>query len=127
MNRWLLNRVIRALWPWLVRHALRLAAPAPIDRPEWTSDHQQALLNFLRSDTGKQMLLMLRYSEEGLKSIACDEAQKRIDHARGRAVGYRECTASLIVLSAPQPLKEENTADTSDSGADELRDQLSHN
>jgi hypothetical protein len=60
-----------------------------------------------------------------LKASACSDSEKRVDHARGQAVGYRKGIASLIVLSAPPPPKEE-TADTPDRGADELREQLSH-
>lgn len=100
-------------------------APAPEEAPEWTAEDRGALLNYLRSPSGRVLLVTLRVQEEILKAAACSDTEKRVDHARGQAVGYRKGIASLIVLSAPPPPKEE-TADTPDRGADELRDQLSH-
>ena len=123
MKRWLLNRVLRALWP-LFRS---LAGPAREDEIEWTPDMQQKLLAFLRTQAGAQLLQVLRQKEETLKAIACDGEQRRVDHARGRAVGYREAIASIIVLSAPPPpQEEEKPAKSTDGDAEELREQLSH-
>jgi len=105
------------------------------DLPEWDSDDRGALLAFLRTPTGRTLLLWLRHNEEVLKATACDAAQSRVDHARGRAVGYREAIASLILLSAPADEQAKGGDETSDDntfaeppvrGAAELRNQLSH-
>jgi hypothetical protein len=127
VSRWLLNRVLRALWPLYRRGLPELCAPAPEAEPVWTPDMQQKLLAFLRTPTGAQLLVVLRQKEEILKSIACDGEQRRVDHARGRAVGYHEALASLIVLSAPPPpQEEEKPANSPDGDAEEIRAQLSH-
>jgi len=115
---------------------------SPVDAPEWDSDDRGALLAFLRTPTGRTLLLWLRHSEEVLKSTACDAAQTRVDHARGRATGYREAIASLILLSAGSqtppfggplvggPSSAEGDDNTFAAepvrGAAQLRNQLSH-
>jgi|GEM_PF-2209599 len=112
---------------------------SPVDAPEWDADDRGALLAFLRTHTGRTLLLWLRHSEEVLKATACDAAQTRVDHARGRAVGYREAIASLILLSAPEGAatgrggnddapenQVEDFAEPPVRGAAELRNQLSH-
>jgi len=105
------------------------------DLPEWDADDRGALLAFLRTGTGRTLLLWLRHSEEVLKSTACDAAQTRVDHARGRAVGYREAIASLILLSAPKDGADAQSGDETSAddfvetpvrGAAALRNQLSH-
>lgn len=128
MRTWLLNLFRRRPAPPPVpaaAHPVAVPAPAPEEAPEWTAEDRGALLAYLRSPHGAILLLTMRYQEEILKRQACDEGEKRVDHARGQAVGYRKGIATLIVLSAPQPSKEE-PADTPDRGADALRDQLSH-
>lgn len=125
----LLNRLFRRPQPPAVpaEASPALVIPAPETKPEWTPDMQQGLLVYLRSPSGGMLLQVLRHNEELLKSNACDGEQRRVDHARGRAVGYREAIASLIVLSAPPPPPDvEKPAASPDGDADELRDQLSH-
>lgn len=122
----LLNLLVRTLWLRLRPHALIVVSPAPEEKPEWDAEDQAQLLHFLRSDTGRKLLVTLRCNEEIQKANACEQEVTRVDHARGRAVGYREAIASLIVLSAPLPPNEEDTADSPDRGADELRKNLSH-
>lgn len=126
MKRWLLNllRLTPAPLP-PARPLVELDTPALEESLEWLPEDRGALLQYLRSDTGRKLLSTLRVQEELLKTQACDETEKRVDHARGKAVGYRSALASLIVLSAPPPSPVE-TAEKSDSGADDLRDQLSH-
>lgn len=104
-----------------------MAAPVDVtaDRPEWPVEYQAELVAFLRRDSGKRMLELLRFNEETLKTNACDEQQKRVDHARGQAIGYRAAMASLIVLSAPPtPSKSEETAEPQPGSAEAMRDQL---
>lgn len=134
MKLWPLNQLFRRPQPPVVRAAPAVAEagpalviPAPETKPEWTGDMQQALLVYLRSPSGGTLLAVLRHNEELLKSNACDAEQRRVDHARGRAVGYREAIASLIVLSAPPPpQEEEKPAAGPDGDAGQLREQLSH-
>lgn len=112
----------------MLKHVQELIGPtlpAPEDAPEWAAEDTGALLQFLRGQTGAKLLLTMRRQEELLKAAACDDTEKRVDHARGQAVGYRKGIATLIVLSAPPPPKEE-TAASQDSGDSQLRDQLSH-
>lgn len=127
MKRWLLNLLGLTPAPQPMPAAPEILLPSPVeeDAPEWTAEDAATLLAYLRADNGRLLLRVMRHQEELLKRQACDDTEKRVDHARGQAVGYRKAIASLIVLSAPPPPKEE-TADTPDSGADELRDQLSH-
>lgn len=129
MRAWLLNLFRRPPAPPLVTKPAALpgtGSPAPEVPPEWTAEDRGALLHFLRGASGTKLLQTMRCQEEILKGQACDDTEKRVDHARGQAVGYRKGIASLIVLSAPPPPKEE-TATSPDRGSDELRDQLSHN
>lgn len=121
-----LSLIKRTLWTRLsADRMLVLASPAPMDEPEWTADDRARVLQFLQSESGSKLLLVLRSKEELLKAAACDESQRRVDHARGVAVGYRQALASLIVLSAPPPPdSEEKSADDGDPGASELRNQM---
>jgi len=126
LKAWLLNLLRGTPAPLLpARPLVELDAPALEEAPEWLPEDRGTLLQFLRSDSGRRLLSTLRVHEEILKAQACDETEKRVDHARGKAVGYRSALASLIVLSAPPPPSVE-TAAKSDSGADDLRKQLSH-
>jgi hypothetical protein len=99
--------------------------PAPEEAPEFTAEDRGALLGFLRSAAGRKVLLTMRCQEELLKKAACDDTEKRVDHARGQAVGYRKGIGTLIVLSAPLPSKED-TASDQPRDADALREELSH-
>lgn len=128
MRTWLLNLCRRCPAPPPVPgipHPVAVPVPAPEDAPEFSAEDRCALLAYLRSPAGASLLLTMRYQEEILKQQACDDTEKRVDHARGQAVGYRKAIATLIVLSAPQPSKEE-LAEKPAGGADDLRDQLSH-
>lgn len=121
----LLNRLRSALWRrWSAdaQHVTLLTTPAPEDETEWTADDRARLLVFLRSESGRKLLQILRTREEMLKSVACAEHEKRVDHARGKAVGYRQAAATLIVLSAPPPPQEgEKSASDSAEGSEALR------
>jgi len=97
---------------------------------EWSAEDRAELLRFLRSGTGRALLMRLRYNEALLLANACDVSQRNVEHARGRAVGYRECAASLILLSAADQAaateQVEDFAGPALRGASELRNQLSH-
>lgn len=125
----LLNRLRRTLWRRLSddpQHVRVLTDPAPEDEVEWSADDRARALTFLKSETGRKLLQLLRSREEILKTAACSEHEKRVDHARGKAVGYRQAVATLIVLTAPPtPKEEENPADDSDDGAEALRNRHS--
>lgn len=122
----LLNRLRHLLRSRLLAGMLELPTPAPETAPEWNADHRAALLYFLKSPTGHAVLQTLRHNEELLKATACDSEQRRVDHARGRAVGYREAAATLIILSAPlpPPPSGEESAQDATRGPDDLRERL---
>jgi len=122
----LLHSIALRLWRRLRLQMAGLPKPAAENPPEWTAEHAGHLLHYLRSESGQTLLATLRHKEEQLKAIACTEEHPHPEHARGRAVGYRNTIATLIVLSAVPAEPEQNTADGADSGADRLRDQLSH-
>jgi hypothetical protein len=132
MIRRLWNRLQQVLWRRLSaaqdpRLAAILTAPAPEDEVPWTDEDRGALLGFLRSEAGTKLLQILRSREELLKSAACSDHERRVDHARGKAVGYRQAAATLIILSAPPspPHQGEESAADSDRGAEALRQQHS--
>jgi hypothetical protein len=105
---------------------LAVLGPVPEEAlPDWSADNQARLLTFLRSDDGRLLLAHLRAAEEQLKTQACDHGEKDIDHARGRAVGYRQALASIIIFSASPPQKEDIATEPS-SDAARLRETLSH-
>jgi len=115
MRRWIERframRVFARHWP-----------PAAPDEPAWHAEDAEAWERFLRTKTGRKMLLTMRYKEQVGNGTAV-LAPQRGDFARGFAAGQRAAFAWLHVLSQGGI----DSAETGGSGRGEsdLADELS--